>query len=69
MPRLANQSFSAPPSYERSAVDNRECSGRWRAEPAQGQDDPVEYSCHRLPRHTQKLVVVVGVMSESCEEV
>ena len=54
MPRLANQSFFAPPSYERSTVDNGECSGRWRAEPAQGQDDPVENSCPRLPRHTQK---------------
>ena len=55
MPKLANQSFSAPPSYERSAVDNGEFSERWTAEPAQGQDDPVEYSCPRLPRHTQKL--------------
>ena len=44
MPRLANQSFSALSSYERSAMDNGECSVRWRAEPAQGQDDPVEYT-------------------------
>ena len=43
--------------YDGSAVDNcnGECSGRWRAKPAQGQDDPVEYSCPRLPRHTQKM--------------